>query len=459
MKRFLLLAGAGLAILVAGGGAYLGYRSSSSRTSSIPAAPPTLPAEVGDVVFTVTGPGLAVDTGQMTLESRVNGRVERLSVRPGDPVEAGQSLVSLGERADFETARQLTQTQALEAQQALEDLDPAGILSQAELNVFDAQTELDKARRTRANAEYPRGSQASIEMAKVDYFQAEEQLTQAEKIYNNLSWLSEDDPQRVQALSQAATARKQRDRAKVNLNYLQSKPTPAEVDAAQARVNLAQSSLAQAQAALKRAQAGQSTPILLAKAKLDQAQSALAAAQADLDSLEVTAPFSGVVLNVAVQQGQSVASGAPLVVLTRPTDLEVQISVVEEDLPLVQPGQHAALFFDALPTQDLWGTISRLVPQRISPEQANYPVYIRLDRAPEGLVAGMNVDATITIAEKTGVLRLPRSVIRSLGDDQAEVEVWTGSAVEKRVIQVGLRGDTYVEVLSGLQAGELVVAQ
>jgi multidrug efflux pump subunit AcrA (membrane-fusion protein) len=86
-------------------------------------------------------------------------------------------------------------------------------------------------------------------------------------------------------------------------------------------------------------------------------------------------------------------------------------------------------------------------------------IYIRLDAVPQALVSGMTVDASIVIDSRTGVLRLPRSVLRARADGNAEVEIWNSDHVEKRTIQVGMRGDSFVEVLSGLTTGEQVVAR
>ena len=71
----------------------------------------------------------------------------------------------------------------------------------------------------------------------------------------------------------------------------------------------------------------------------------------------------------------------------------------------------------------------------------------------------MTVDASILIAKKTNVLRLPRSLAKARADGTAVVKVWTGSNTEDRVIKVGLRGNQYVEILEGLREGELVVSR
>jgi macrolide-specific efflux system membrane fusion protein len=74
-------------------------------------------------------------------------------------------------------------------------------------------------------------------------------------------------------------------------------------------------------------------------------------------------------------------------------------------------------------------------------------------------VAGMTADASIVIARQSGVLRLPRALVLARSDGTSQVKVWTGDQVEERTIQVGLRGDVYIEVLDGLREGELVVGQ
>jgi multidrug efflux pump subunit AcrA (membrane-fusion protein) len=56
-------------------------------------------------------------------------------------------------------------------------------------------------------------------------------------------------------------------------------------------------------------------------------------------------------------------------------------------------------------------------------------------------------------------LRLPRSLARAKSDNTAQVEVWVEDHVEPRSIKTGLRGDVYVEIVDGLNEGDLVVSQ
>jgi multidrug efflux pump subunit AcrA (membrane-fusion protein) len=117
------------------------------------------------------------------------------------------------------------------------------------------------------------------------------------------------------------------------------------------------------------------------------------------------------------------------------------------------------LFFDALPEANVTGHVARIVPQRTSDSQALYPIYISLDSLPDHLAAGMTTDGSIVIAKQSNALRLPRAVVRAHSDGTAQVEVWANGQVEQRNIRVGLRGDSFVEILSGLAEGDQVVAQ
>jgi multidrug resistance efflux pump len=106
------------------------------------------------------------------------------------------------------------------------------------------------------------------------------------------------------------------------------------------------------------------------KANIDRAQH-------DLDATRLTAPFDGVILEVHTRLGESVAAGQALFVLADPRAVEVRATLVEEDVPVVQPGQVASLFFDALPEAEVAGRVARIVPQRAPGDRPLFPLYSR----------------------------------------------------------------------------------
>ncbi len=100
-----------------------------------------------------------------------------------------------------------------------------------------------------------------------------------------------------------------------------------------------------------------------------------------------------------------------------------------------------------------------IIPKRLDGSSPLYNIYIALSEAPEGLIDGMTADSAITIAKKSGVLCLPRAVVRASGTNTVSIQVWDGLQTTPRQVEIGLRGDTSVEIKAGLKAGEQVVTK
>jgi HlyD family secretion protein len=348
----------------------------------------------------------------------------------------------------------------LQAQKALDAIDDNLALSQAALALAQAQKAYDTATKNAASKQYRRGDQNDIDVAQANLILATQALRDAEDIFNRNKNRSDTDPVYAAALSQLAAARTRQATAQANLNYVQGLPDPNDVAQAQAQVAIAKASLDEAQRKYDQIAAGDNPDRVLAEQQLKSAQAALDSANADLKNLDVTAPYDGVITGVQANVGQTVGMGAPLMTLIDPKAIDVEATVVEEDLPLVQVGQNVSLYFDALPDATVTGKVTRIIPERVSgSSQANYTIVVSLDQLVNHLVAGMSVDGSIVVSQKSGVLRLPRSVVHAQPDGAAIVQVWNGFQTEQRTIHVGLRGDSYTEVLDGLNEGDQVVAQ
>lgn len=85
-----------------------------------------------------------------------------------------------------------------------------------------------------------------------------------------------------------------------------------------------------------------------------------------------------------------------------------------------------------------------------------YTVLVRLDRIPSGARIGMTATGAITTAHADGVIAVPAAAIDAHGT-ALQVEVRTGGTTRAVPIRIGLVGDTEVEVVSGLHAGQRVV--
>ena len=303
--------------------------------------------------------------------------------------------------------------------------------AQAQSSVAEAQKKLDEAQIERDRYKNYTSTPETIEVARANLVIADKNLQDAQKEYNGTLEMSEKDPVRAQALIVLNNARIEFKKRQLALDLaLASKPSDTAVAVADA--NLA-----------------------LAKANLSKAQSD----QQILTNGVITAPMEGIVLKSSAETQKVINAGTSLFIIHNPVEIEIQASVVEEDLPYIQVGQEVELFFDALPEADMRGTVSRILPERASSDRPLYYIYISLNQIPDHLIKGMTVDSSVVIAQKNRVLCLPRALVRASSGDQANVEVWDGISIENRQVQVGLRGDVNIEVLSGLKAGEKVISK
>ncbi len=450
MKRLIIPLAVVLIILLIGGMGYLGFRSTQSNTTALPQTiPQTIAVSRGDVEKTVTAPGKLVGTKEATLTMDVGGRLKELNVRPGDAVQAGEILAVL-DTTDLELqAAQAAQTYLKQqaTYSATIQPDPRAVAA-AEAAVNSAAAAYQAAKQ-KFNQR-----QDQITSTCLEFKQASDTLAQAQAAYDSVAndWKAKNYAIytiRKDALDNAFSAYTLA-KAQCNLNT---------VDINDSNLQAALAQLTRARADLDDLTSPSSGTVLQAKAHLEQARLALEDAQRQLAGATLRAPFDGVVSAVNANQGETVAAHAALIVLADPRALEVESTVVEEDMPSVKLDENVNLFFDANPSVSATGRVERIVPARTSGDRLLYPIYISVDQLPDGLVSGMTVDALIVVDTRSDVLRLPRELVRVGSDGTAQIKVWNGTQIEQRTIKTGLRGDSFVEVIEGLHEGDRVVSE
>lgn len=153
------------------------------------------------------------------------------------------------------------------------------------------------------------------------------------------------------------------------------------------------------------------------KAALSNAKSALARAKVNLDYATIISPIDGLVLNRAVEEGQTVAASfntpTLFTIVNDVTQMQVQTSVDEADIGKVKEGQRVEFTVDAYPDSKFEGTVSQV---RLQPVTTNNVVtYVVIMKAPnpEGkLMPGMTASTTIYVDEKQDALYVPGKAMR-----------------------------------------------
>lgn len=188
----------------------------------------------------------------------------------------------------------------------------------------------------------------------------------------------------------------------------------------------------------------------------ENAQNQVAQARKELSSTTIVAPISGYVTSKPVEAGAFANIGSPIVTLVDISKLKVQLSVAEQDAYALKVGDEVAITTNVYPGVTFQGKISFISPS--GDEAHNYPIEVSVtnqDKNP--LKAGTYVNIIFNRKNAVPTLQIPREAI--IGSVQgAQVYVVDNQHVAHlKKVTIGADNGTYLEVLSGLQAGERVV--
>ncbi len=148
-----------------------------------------------------------------------------------------------------EAAVSAAEVAELSAQRKLDNLskDHNVVRAAAQLRLADAVKALDKAQEKREAKDYKRASTAYLDQAKADLILAEDEFEKAEDLWSYYQERDDDDITRAGILSMFSAARLARDKARWNLNYMESLPDDMEVAQAEGSLVVAKAELEEAQ--------------------------------------------------------------------------------------------------------------------------------------------------------------------------------------------------------------------
>jgi HlyD family secretion protein len=201
-----------------------------------------------------------------------------------------------------------------------------------------------------------------------------------------------------------------------------------------------------------------------AEAEVERAKAQVRAAETELAKSVIHAPFAGVVADMAVEVGEWVTAAPPLMTVPGVVDLIDMASLYvaapmdEVDSGVIAVGQAAKITFDPFPGRTFAGRVVRVAPYVLDVESQNRTVEIEVELEPgqidDPLLPGTSADVEVVLDVKDGVLRVPTTTLMEGG---RVLVVQDGVLVERKV-EIGLRNWDWVEVRSGLDAGERVVS-
>jgi len=192
----------------------------------------------------------------------------------------------------------------------------------------------------------------------------------------------------------------------------------------------------------------------MAKAGQAQAQAALSQARTSLDYTRIRAPFDGVVTAKKADSGALASPGIPLLTVEDVRRYRLEAAVNESDLRYVRIGQQVPVAIDALDNAGLQGKVVQIVPAA-DPASRTFLVKVELP-IDARLRSGLFGRAQFSRGERQALL-IPRSAVVERGQLQGIYVLDQNRVASLRYITLGKPSGTEVEVLAGLQDGELLV--
>jgi multidrug efflux pump subunit AcrA (membrane-fusion protein) len=191
------------------------------------------------------------------------------------------------------------------------------------------------------------------------------------------------------------------------------------------------------------------------------AQLSVTAAQLRVRDAQIISPFEGTVAAVNLRPGEfvGVGSATPAIVLLTPNALVLDMQLGETDYPNVKLNQTGVVLFDALPGRPYAFTVTELgLSPTVTQGVVTYEVtgaLILPDDAPRP-APGMSANGQIVTESRQDVIAVPPRAIRRRGTEQV-VDVRRADAIVEQVVATGLSDANNVEVLSGLEEGDVLV--
>lgn len=239
---------------------------------------------------------------------------------------------------------------------------------------------------------------------------------------------------------------------------LDREPFRAAIEEAESRLYEAETTLASLQAGESPDSASELAERVNAQQRVEAARTALEQAEENLAESMVLAPFQGMVVAIAVEEGDPVGENDELVQIARMEAFELTLQIDEVDLPLISTGADVTVVLEAYPDREIESEIHSIARRaETSGGTTVFPATILFPAQEDMMILpGMNAEVEVTTEVRENVLLLPDGSFQTVGR-RTFVEVVEDGEVVEREIRTGVRSEGMVEIADGLEEGDRVV--
>lgn len=427
-RRWVWLAAAAVVALLVVGGVVIAVTAGAEETKETASA--TVAADTGAVTTEVATTGTVEPSTTRTLSFTASGTVESVTVRAGTVVKAGQVLATI------------------------DDTDAAEAVDDAETALADAEDALDEASSSSTST-----ATSSSCIAPAAFALTEPSATASSSSPTPTPTATSASPTKTATTSPTRTAT--------------TAPTTTAPAAPQGGGTTGGGATGGGTTGGgQQQQGGTSTcgtttggsqqgggqqssgdAVLSAQQRVNQAEVTLENARDALEGTTIKAPIAGRILAVSGNVGSQVSSGSTFISLADVYDMQISADFPEADAGALEMTQKGTVELADRAGESFAATVVQVDPVGTSDgTMVRYGVVLSFDEAPEDLLVGQSANVRVTTGSKDSVLRVPSTAVHEVANGTGTVQV-DGAAVK---VGVGLRGDRYTEITSGITAGQLV---
>ncbi|MBZ8178560.1 efflux RND transporter periplasmic adaptor subunit [Oscillatoria salina] len=440
-------------ILLVGSGTYF---LSGREANKLDLEQLTVSVTEQDLTVKIEANGTVVPVKSVNISPKNAGILAKLYVDQGEIVEEGQRLAEM-ENAELQAQYLQVKANLEEAKARLAEARAGSRqeeIAQAQARLGQAEARLQEARSR--IPEQIQQAEAQVDAARARYDLAQKRLDRNQEL-----------------VAQGAIAQDRFDEVENEVRSAQANLLEAQRRLEQTRntnnpeIAQLQASVAEAEAALAQLREGaRPEEIERLQAAVAATEAQVVAAEVRLEDTVITAPFAGIITQKYATEGAFVtpttsasntASATSSSILAIAEGLEVLANVPEVDVGQLKPGQPVEIIADAYPEEVFQGEVELIAPEAVVEQNVtSFEVRVSLQTGQDRLRSGMNVDVTFLGNTLKDTLVVPTVAIVTREGETGVMVPDEDRLAEFRPVTIGLTLENQTQILSGLQAGELV---
>lgn len=172
----------------------------------------------------------------------------------------------------------------------------------------------------------------------------------------------------------------------------------------------------------------------------------------------VISPVAGTITARGASLGDTVTTQTPLVTVSDLSQQEVRTWIPERHIGMLRTGLTADVTFEAFPGETFPARVTRIAPV-VDPAGRTLEIVLRFTRHDSRIRPGMYASIELVTRERRDVITVPRSAILETWQERYVYVVDSEGIARRRTVQVGLEGNTLIEITEGLELEEALVVR